>query len=127
MHLIIEAEDRVAITRGLKGLQVRFARNLNKLWGRKGRVSADRYHDHVLRTPREVHNAIAYVLNNSRKHGQTLADCPDPYSSGQWFPAWADRSATPTPDVSPISPPGTWLGTHGWRIHGPITPFSTVA
>ena len=127
MHLIIEAEDRVAITRGLKGLQVRFARNLNKLWGRKGRVSADWYHDHVLRTPREVHNAIAYVLNNSRKHGQALADCPDPYSSGVWFPDWADLSATPTPDVSPISPPETWLGTHGWRIHGPITPFSTVA
>jgi hypothetical protein len=35
---------------------------------RAGQVLADRCHVHVLRTPREVRNAIAYVLLNARRH-----------------------------------------------------------
>ena len=53
---------------GMQGLAIRIARGLNRLWGRKGKVFADRYHDRVLRTPREVRNALAYVLNNARRH-----------------------------------------------------------
>ena len=70
VHLIVKAKDRSALSRGMKGLQVRIARALNKHWGRRGKVFSDRYHEHVLRTPREVRNALAYVLHNARKPGQ---------------------------------------------------------
>ena len=123
IHMIIEAEDRVAMARGLKGLQVRFARNLNKHWKRKGRVFADRYHDHVVCTPMEVRIAIEYVLHNSRKHGLFYRDCADPYCSGQWFPDWAGYLAAPPANVSPISPTRTWLARVGWRRHGLIAPY----
>jgi REP element-mobilizing transposase RayT len=128
IHLIIEAEDRDSITRGMKGLQVRFARNMNRHWSRRGRVFADRFHDHVLRTPREVRNAIAYVLHNSRQHGVRFRDGPDPYSSGQWFPDWIDFHH-PEPvhdDVRPISPARTWLARVGWRRHGAMPPCPMI-
>src|SRR5688572_23718552 len=36
MHLIIEAESRDSVSRGINGLKVRLARQLNKLWGTSG-------------------------------------------------------------------------------------------
>jgi hypothetical protein len=47
LHLIAEAADRRSLARGMQGLAVRCARRLNRLWGRKGTVFADRYHDHA--------------------------------------------------------------------------------
>src|SRR5262245_20314979 len=44
IHLICEAEDEKALARGLQGLQIRIAKGLNKLMGRKGRVFEDRYY-----------------------------------------------------------------------------------
>jgi REP element-mobilizing transposase RayT len=40
LHWIVEAKDREALARGLKGLLVRIAKALNKLWSRRGRVFA---------------------------------------------------------------------------------------
>jgi REP element-mobilizing transposase RayT len=51
MHLIAEARDRRALARAMQGLCIRIARGLNRLWGRKGKVFADRYHARVLATP----------------------------------------------------------------------------
>ena len=47
---------------------------------------ADRWHQHILRTPSEVRRALAYVLNNFRKHQaqqgkQTTAAFVDRFSS----------------------------------------------
>src|SRR5258706_5334783 len=81
LHLIVEAADRAALTAGMRGLLVRIARALNRLWDRRGSVFGDRFHEHELRTPREVRNALVYVLQNLRKHGIALAG-PDPLSSG---------------------------------------------
>jgi hypothetical protein len=50
-------------------------------------VFADRFHDRELRTPRDVRNALVYVLQNLRKHGIAVAG-PDPYSSGPEFDGW---------------------------------------
>ncbi|MCA3009328.1 MAG: hypothetical protein INH34_13220, partial [Phycisphaerales bacterium] len=58
LHFVVEAKDRTALCRGLQGLLIRLARGLNKLWGRKGKVFADRYHDRALKSPREVRNAL---------------------------------------------------------------------
>jgi hypothetical protein len=50
--------------------------------GRRGRVIADRYHAHILRTPTEVRHAVHYVRHNHRHHVQTVgATFVDPYSS----------------------------------------------
>jgi REP element-mobilizing transposase RayT len=68
IHLIAEATDRAALARGIKGLSIRIALGLNRLMSRKGRVIADRWHLHILRTPSEAKRALAYVLNNFRKH-----------------------------------------------------------
>lgn len=70
IHLIVEAENRHALSRGMKGFSVRIARHLNIAFGRKGKVFDDRYHAHILRTPTEVRNAIRYVKENSRIHAQ---------------------------------------------------------
>ena len=88
LHLIVEAHDRATLTAGMRGLLVRIARALNRLWKRHGPVFVDRFHEHELRTPREVRNALVYVLQNLRKHRISLAG-PDPYSSGPEFDGWA--------------------------------------
>jgi hypothetical protein len=68
LHLIVETTDRVALGRGIKGLNVRIAKGLNRLMGRHGKVVGDRYHAHILKTPAEVRNAVHYVVGNLKKH-----------------------------------------------------------
>jgi len=43
IHLLVEADDEVALGRGMKGLGVRMARMLNRLMERHGMVLDDRY------------------------------------------------------------------------------------
>src|SRR4051812_5153542 len=69
LHLVCEADDEGALCRGMQGLSIRIAKRLNRALGRRGRFFSDRYHARALKTPREVRNALAYVLNNARKHG----------------------------------------------------------
>ena len=124
LHLIAEAEDARSLSRGMKGLLVRVARALNRLWRRHGQVFADRYHAHVLRTPREVRNALVYVLNNAKKHLGRFAGL-DPASSAAHFDGWARpvpvgmSAASAPPQVAAAR---TWLLCVGWRRHGRIDP-----
>ncbi|TMA23319.1 MAG: hypothetical protein E6J85_02295 [Deltaproteobacteria bacterium] len=69
MHMLVEAEDAIALSRGMKGLAVRMARGLNKAHGMRGQVFADRFHSRELKSPREVAYAMRYVLGNHMKHG----------------------------------------------------------
>ena len=62
LHLVCEATDRRAFSRGVQGLSIRVARGLNRLWGRKGKVFAERYDDRVLRSQDEVDEVLATVL-----------------------------------------------------------------
>lgn len=117
MHLIVEAGDRHALARGMQGLGVRIARTLNRWWRRTGRVLADRYHAHVLRSPREVRNALAYVLRNARKHRLEVAGT-DPCSSAPWFDGWRERWREVVDRPAWLRPPSTWLLAHGWRRLG---------
>jgi len=118
LHLIVEARSRHALSRGLQGLGVRVARALNRLWRRVGGVFADRYHGHILKSPREVWNALRYVLCNARKHGGWLSRSrPDPCSSGPWFDGW--RDGPPRREGSrQVARAHTWLLRKGWRRHG---------
>jgi putative transposase len=85
IHLIVEAPDALQLGRAMKGLEVRMARALNGVMRRRGPVFADRYHAHLLRSPREAANAVRYVLQNWRVHGlcRDGADgsASDPYCS----------------------------------------------
>lgn len=80
LHLIVEAGDERALARGMQGLGVRMAIALNRALKREGAVYGDRYHARILKTLREVKNAINYVLKNAHKHG-FLHRGLDPYSS----------------------------------------------
>jgi REP element-mobilizing transposase RayT len=119
VHFIAEAHDKDALSAGMRGLMIRAARALNRAAGRSGPVWADRYHYRELATPREVRNALAYVLLNARKHGRDVADL-DPRSSARWFDGWRDRD--PIVDFAADPPavvaPRTWLLGAGWRRHG---------
>jgi len=117
LHLIVEADDRVALSRGMKGIAVRVARTVNRLWKRSGSVFSDRFHARALRTPREVRSALLYVLHNARHHGLRLLGV-DPYSSGPWFDGWKQGLVLAT--ECPAARARTWLLREGWRRHGLI-------
>ncbi len=120
--MIAEAKDQGGLSRGMKGLLVRIAQGLNRLWRRKGRVISDRFHQRIMRTPREVRNALVYVLNNARRHGVKLGGLLDAFSSGRWFGGWRERelSAGGVDQDRPVVEAHTWLVREGFRRHGLI-------
>jgi REP element-mobilizing transposase RayT len=121
MHLLCEARDRRALARAMQSLAIRIAKRLNALWQRTGRLFADRYHDRILRTPREVRSALGYVLNNAVHHGINIARGElDPFSSGQWFDGWRGRVREREHAPNPLSRAKTWLLSIGWSRPGPI-------
>ena len=67
LHLVCESDSTLALSRGVQRLSSRIARRVNKLWGRKGKLVADRFHGRVLKTPRELRNVLRYVLLNEDK------------------------------------------------------------
>jgi hypothetical protein len=106
---------------------------VNRVFERSGRVLRDRYHLHVLETPREVRNALRYVLLNGRRHAakQRGADLRgpvriDPASSGAWFDGWREGAARLLRGRAVGPPPmahaRTWLLRRGWRRHGLLDP-----
>ena len=120
LHLLAEAKDRRALSRGMQGLLIRVARGLNRCWGRRGKVFADRYHDRILRTPREVRHALCYVLHNAKKHGQRVARGVDVFASVGWFDGWKEEAVAFVGDgvAKAVAAAKTWLLTIGWRRHG---------
>jgi hypothetical protein len=130
VHVVVEAEDPVALARALQAMTIRIAKGLNKLMGKKGAVFADRYHARTLRTPTEVRNVIVYVLNNARKHGPTVGMQPgptwlDPYSSAAWFTGWT-IAGPPRYGPAPVAPAATWSLQSGYlRAGGAIRPDET--
>jgi len=118
LHLIVEADSARRLTSGLQGVAIRVAKAVNRVFGRRGAVWADRYHARALSSPRAVRNALVYVLQNWRKHlpgGRGL----DPCSSAAWFAGW--RAATPaSTGQAPVAVARTWLARWGWRRHGLI-------
>ncbi len=97
LHLVVEAHDKLALSRGMQGLAVRIARAVNTAAGRKGRVFADHYFARELRTPTEVRRAVRYVLDNRLHHGAGLRPQTDTCAS-----------------TAPVAEPRTWLLTVGW-------------
>jgi putative transposase len=127
LHLICEAEDLTALRRGLQGLAIRIARALNRLWRRKGKVFADRYHQRALTSPREVRNALVYVLGNARHHAAEgrmvrVSQAIDTFTSAPWFDGFRERVTVRGLDTieRPLADARSWLLQTGWRRHGLI-------
>ncbi len=78
LHFIVEADDNRALSEGMQGLSVRLAKGLNRLMGRHGKVFADRFHAHVLRTP---------VRLTDTRAGQGPRPGSSPTRSPGWFAA----------------------------------------
>jgi REP element-mobilizing transposase RayT len=66
LHFILESDDPSMLSRAVQGLAIRLARALNRIAGRGGKVFADRFHAHVMKTLREVVYAVRYVIENVR-------------------------------------------------------------
>jgi putative transposase len=112
MHLIVEADDRSALSRGMQGLTIRVAKAINRLAKRSGKVFADRFWSRVLGSPREVRNAIKYVLGNTRVHAERM---------GIWItpPPRDPFAAGPGSDRPGIYEPRCWLLRAGWTTARP--------
>jgi REP element-mobilizing transposase RayT len=136
VHMIVEAHGREALARGMKSVAARLARAVNRVFARSGPVLDGRFHHRVLRTPREVRSALAYVLLNARRHfakrneGRRPPVVLDAASSARWFDgwqrAWRERlglaealGGTHAPEVAS---PHSWLLRIGWRRHGLVDP-----
>jgi putative transposase len=123
LHLLVEASDKAALSAGVQGLAIRTARRLNRHLGRAGKLWNDRYHTRALTSPRDVRNALVYVLMNIKKHNPVACDGIDPCSSAPWFDGFvAARAPTPSRESPPVQAPRTWLVAHGWRRRGLIDP-----
>jgi REP element-mobilizing transposase RayT len=126
VHLVVEAADKRALSRGVQGLAVRLARALNRLMKRAGKVWKERFHSRVLRTPRQARYCLAYVLGNARKHGVPLpARGLDPCSSAAAFDGWAGCVVVSVHELAHAAmavavPPRTWLLRVGWRRAGEL-------
>lgn len=107
LHMIVEADDSTALSRGMQGLTIRLAKSLNALMQRAGRVFDDHYFARLLETPTEVVRAIRYVLGNAAHHFGSAG--ADPFSSAP-LPAgtallarphgWLLRTGAPRLDAS---------------------------
>ncbi len=124
LHLIAEADSKSGLTQAMQRLMVSLARQLNFVWQKltgkwTGRVFKERYHQRVIRNPKEVRAALLYVLRNALKHGQIRQGDQDHYSSACYFDGFSK--------AKPQAPPGglivkatAWLLTQGWRDSGLI-------
>jgi REP-associated tyrosine transposase len=90
VHMIVEAPDRIALSRAMKGLGVRIARALNRVMERHGPVIGERYHARILKTPTEVQHARRYLVTNAHHH-------------------YAYAFADPFAPAEPFVAPRTWL------------------
>ena len=114
----------------MKSIGARLARAVNRVFQRSGPVLLGRYHVRALSTPREVRNALAYVLLNVRRHWTQRRGSPPPAqldagSSGAWFDGWRRWPRGPTghdPELREVAVARTWLLSRGWRRHGLVDP-----
>ena len=140
VHLLVEADDRRALWRGMQSFQISAAKHLNRMISkgrpgprRKGTVFSDRYYAEIITSPLQARRALSYVLHNWKKHREDrdarLASWTyDWFSSARSFADWAEFAAdpmfhAPPPTYEPllVRRPATWLLHTGWKRHGLIS------
>ncbi|MBA3462088.1 MAG: transposase [Deltaproteobacteria bacterium] len=134
VHLLVEAQNKTALSRGMKAFEISAAKRMNAAlkWKvrRRGKVFEDRYHSEIIGTPRQARHALAYVLNNWRKHKQDRGAVErtwmvDPFSTATAFLGWKQLQGQSggwkvreTYEPMVVWEPRTWLLKVGWRKHG---------
>jgi REP element-mobilizing transposase RayT len=142
VHLLVEADNKLALSRGMQSFQISAAKHINREYSaklklterRRGNVFVDRYHAEVIKTPRQARRSLAYVLNNWRKHREDekhelATTWPiDPYSSAISFDGWKEREDAivrwkrrESYDPLVVYVPKTWLLQQGWLKHGLVS------
>jgi REP element-mobilizing transposase RayT len=146
IHLIVEASDKQALAAGMQGFQCSAAKHLNAAISkgkarprRRGAVFPDRYHAEIITSPTQARHALAYVMNNFRRHGEDRTAPAstwkvDPFSSGITFPGWAEYGDAPflwrgPPTYDPLITyqPRTWMLREGWKMSGAISCYAVPA
>jgi REP element-mobilizing transposase RayT len=146
VHLLVEAEGKTALALGMQGFKISAAKWINRaLWERggsrgplcKGQVFEDGYYLEVIESPRQARNALAYVLNNWRRHredrGEDTYKLVDRFSTGIRFDGWKEREGQGRWDAPAgyeeliVWEPRTWLLTTGWRKYGLISVYERPA
>jgi len=141
IHMLVEAENKLALARGMQGFQISAARHINTALGadkphrRRGRVFADRFRVVVISSPTQARNVLSYVLGNWRKYRedrsrQARTWLIDPFSSAIAFPDWQEREGhdcmwkiPASHDALVVYRPRTWLLEKGWKLVGTISVF----
>ena len=111
LHLLVEADDRRALSSAMRSLGIRIGLGMNLLMRSSGRVVAHRYHARALRTPTEVYRALGYVRHNHAVHAARRGEAPRPSVD-------AYSSDAKTLSFTPPAPK-TWLLSTGWRRGAP--------
>ena len=109
LHLIVEADDEVALARGLQALAIRIAKNLNQVLSRTGRVFEDHYFAEQLKKPAQVRHTLRYVFRNAEHHSGRAPAGFDSRASEMFF------EVKDLPEEAPVVGPKTWLLTIGFR------------
>jgi REP element-mobilizing transposase RayT len=124
VHLICEADDRLALSKGVRALSISAAHRLNVAIGeergterRRGRVFTDRYNAKVIGSARQCRNELAYVLRGSTRIRRGVANRDPALLRNIGFTAFRNiGSRVPLP----VSYPTTWLLTSGWTRWDPL-------
>ncbi|MBC7975442.1 MAG: transposase [Myxococcales bacterium] len=140
IHLIVEADNKAALSSGMQGFLISAAKHLNAAIRegregprRRGSVFKDRYYAVPITSPRQARHVISYVLGNWRKHAHDRDESTrhwevDWYSSAPVFPDWQEYGDQPflmpsLPNYDPplVYRPRTWILREGWKKSGPIS------
>jgi REP element-mobilizing transposase RayT len=116
VHMIVEADDQEALTRGMRRITIRLAKRWNKLWERRGPVFDDHDHFVSLDTPTQVRNALVYVLQNAKRHGVTLRGLLDHCSTAPAFESWREQRPASSRELYPRARQRTWGLHEGWLL-----------
>jgi REP element-mobilizing transposase RayT len=120
IHLICEADDRRALSRGMQGFKTSVARRLNRACERRGVVFADRYHERIIQSPTDCRHTVAYV-NPAQHPSEECASYPAGRSIRSARGGLMGGPARPWGGPSLRAPPlvaapksGRWRG--GWWV-----------
>lgn len=122
VHFVAEARDRRVVTRKMQGFMVAFAKRLNKMLSRIGKVWADRYFARDITGSREMKHVLAYVFHSAKKHGVITkgARIVDIFSNAVHFDGWDVKFLAFGFDDWPRPKPRTRMLRSWWRAHGPL-------
>lgn len=122
----------------MQSFQISAAKHINRAISprngprRRGTIFPDRFHQEILDNPTRTRHALAYVLNNWRKHREDADPSArrwlvDPFSTGVLFDGWRETASDALMwrwrvDYDPlvVYRPRTWLLRLGWRRRGLI-------